>query len=380
MYSTYSDKTIGLKGWKKIMTGANKLNVAVIFGGKSSEHEVSRVSVTMVLNNIDREKYNVYMIGITKEGKWYLYEGDVSLIPTGEWETSGKTTQAFIVPDAAVHGMLVLRESGTETVRLDVAYPVMHGKNGEDGSMQGLFELAQIPYIGCGVASSAICMDKALTNTVLEYGGIPQAKFLWFYHRYFERHIDRCLGQVEEQLGYPCFVKPANAGSSVGISKCSSPSELMDAVRLAAQHDDKIVVEEAINGREVEVAVLGNDEPIVSVAGEIIPAADWYDYDAKYNDESSRLVIPADLKPATVELIKKRAIQAYKILGCSGLARIDFLVRKSDGEPMLNEPNTLPGFTEISMYPKLFEASGIGKTELIDKIIAFALERADRKK
>lgn len=358
----------------------SKKNVAVIFGGKSSEHEVSRVSVTMILNNIDREKYNVYMIGITKQGKWYLYEGDVSLIANGDWETSGKTTQAFIVPDAAVHGMMIMRESGAETVRLDVAYPVMHGKNGEDGTMQGLFELAQIPYVGCGVASSAVCMDKALTNTVLEYGGIPQAKYLWFYHRYFERHIDRCIDQIEDKLGYPCFVKPANAGSSVGISKCSRRREVMDAVRLAAQHDDKIVVEEGIDGREVEIAVMGNDDPITSVVGEILPAADWYDYDAKYNDEASRVVIPANISPETAELIKKRATQAYKILGCSGLTRVDFLIRKSDGEPMLNEPNTLPGFTEISMYPKLFEASGIGKTELIDRIIGFAIERAESKK
>lgn len=358
----------------------SKKNVAVIFGGKSSEHEVSRVSVTMVLNNIDREKYNVYMIGITKQGEWYLYEGEIGLIAGGDWETSGKTTPAFIAPDAALHGMVIMRENGAETVHLDVAYPVMHGKNGEDGTIQGLCELAQIPCIGCGVASSAVCMDKALTNILLEHGGIPQAKFLWFYHRYFERHIDRCLNEIEDKLGYPCFVKPANAGSSVGISKCSSHREIMDAVRLAAQYDEKIVVEEGIDGREVEIAVLGNEDPITSVVGEIIPSAEWYDYDAKYNDESSRLVIPANLKPETVELIKKRAVQAYKILGCSGLARVDFLVRKSDGQPLLNEPNTLPGFTEISMYPKLFEAAGIGKTELIDKIIAYAIERAAKQK
>lgn len=364
------------KGWKQRM---NKLNVAVLFGGKSSEHEVSRVSVTMVLGNIDREKYNVYMIGITKDGKWYLYEGAVDLIASGAWETSGKTTQAFISPDAALHGMIVLRQEGVERIPLDAAYPVMHGKNGEDGTIQGLCELAQIPCVGCGVASSAVCMDKALTNTVLEYGGIPQAKFLWFYSRYFERHIDRCIDEIEDKLGYPCFVKPANAGSSVGISKCTSHREIMDAVRLAAQYDEKIVVEEGIDGREVEIAVLGNEDPITSVIGEILPAAEWYDYDAKYNDSASRLVIPADLKPQTAELIKKRAIQAYKILGCSGLARVDFLVRRSDGEPLLNEPNTLPGFTAISMYPKLFEAAGISNAELIDRIIGYAIDRAAKK-
>lgn len=355
-----------------------KQKIAVLFGGQSSEHEVSRASVTMVLNNIDREKYDVYMIGITKEGKWYLYEGDVSLIANGDWETSGKITQAFIAPDAALHGMVIMREGGVETVSLDAAFPVMHGKNGEDGTIQGLFELAHIPYVGCNVAASAVCLDKALTNTVLEYAGIPQAKFVWFYARYFENHMDAILDQIENELGYPCFVKPANAGSSVGISKCDRRRDVVDAVRFAAQHDSKIVVEENITGQEVEVAILGNEDPIASVVGEIIPAAEWYDYDAKYNDESSRLVIPANLSEETSELIRKRAIQAYKMLGCSGLTRVDFLVRKSDGQPMLNEPNTLPGFTEISMYPKLFEASGIGKSELIDKLIGFALEKAQK--
>ena len=360
------------------MSNTNKLNVAVVFGGQSSEHEVSRVSVTMVLNNIDREKYNVYMIGITKEGKWYLYEGPVDRIASGEWEHSGKTAQAFISPDAALHGMVIMRDGANETLALDAVFPVMHGKNGEDGTIQGLCELAHIPYVGCNVAASAVCLDKALTNTVLEYAGIPQAKFIWFYAPYFEKHIDEILDQIEDDLGYPCFVKPANAGSSVGISKCDRRGDVIDAVRFAADHDRKIVVEENIIGQEVEVAVLGNDDPIASVVGEIIPAADWYDYDAKYNDEASKLLIPANLSEETSELIRKRAIQAYKMLGCSGLARIDFLVRKSDGQPMLNEPNTLPGFTEISMYPKLFEASGIDKTELIDRLISLAIERTEK--
>ena len=362
------------------MSNSGKMNVAVVFGGQSSEHEVSRVSVTMVLNNIDREKYNVYMTGITKDGRWYLYEGSVDLISGGEWENSGKTTQAFISPDAALHGMVVMREDGMQTVRLDAVFPVMHGKNGEDGTIQGLCELAHIPCVGCDLTSSAVCLDKALTNTVLGYAGIPQANFVWFYAPYFEKHMDEILDQIEDELGYPCFVKPANAGSSVGISKCDRRSDVIDAVRFAANHDRKIVVEENIAGQEVEVAVLGNDEPITSVVGEIIPAAEWYDYDSKYNDEESKLLIPANLSEKTSELIRKRAIQAYKMLGCSGMARIDFLVRKSDGQPMLNEPNTLPGFTEISMYPKLFEASGISKTELIDRLITLAVERAGKSK
>lgn len=353
----------------------SKKTVAILFGGRSSEHEVSRMSATMVINNIPRDKYDILTVGITKEGQWLLYEGDPALIKDGSWETSGKTVPAVISPDSKTHGLLVMRESGVETVYLDAVFPELHGKNGEDGTMQGLLELAGIPYVGCDCASSACCMDKALTNTILEYSGIPQAAFVWFYAVDFEKDSEKYIAEIEKKLGYPCFVKPANAGSSVGISKCGNKEELAEAVAKACVHDRKIVVEEGVVGAEVECAVLGNDDVIVSTVGEIVPAAEWYDYDAKYNNAESKLFIPARLSDETMNKIKERAAQAYRALGCSGLTRMDFFVRKSDGEVMLNEPNTLPGFTPISMYPKLMATDGIGNAELIDRLIMLAEER-----
>ncbi len=355
----------------------SKKTVAVLFGGRSSEHEVSRKSATMVINNLSRDKYDLVMVGITKDGRWYLYEGDVVLIADGSWETSGATVPAVISPDTATHGLLVMRESGVETVRLDVVYPVLHGKNGEDGTMQGLLELAGIPYVGCDCASSAVCMDKALTNTLLEFGGIPQAKFIWFYAADWAENSEMYMDRIDSELGYPCFVKPANAGSSVGISKCKSRDDLRAAIELAAANDPKIVIEEGIVGAEVETAVMGNScgEITVSTVGEIAPAAEWYDYDAKYNNAESALFIPGRLSPETMDLIKERAAKAYRILGCSGLTRMDFFVRKSDGEVMLNEPNTLPGFTPISMYPKLMEFDGIDNASLVDRLLVLAEER-----
>ena len=352
-----------------------KKNVAIIFGGRSSEHEVSRTSATMVINNIPRDKYDVTVIGITKEGRWLMYEGDTALIRDGSWETSGKTTPAIISPDTQTHGLLVMRESGVETIRIDAAYPVMHGKNGEDGTMQGLFELAGIPYVGCGCAASAVCMDKALTNTILEFCNIPQAAFIWFYASDWRENQQKYIDAIENEIGFPCFVKPANAGSSVGISKCKERADVVAAVELAIANDSKVVVEEGIDGVEIETAVLGNDKPIVSTVGEVVPAAEWYDYDAKYNNDESMLYIPARLSEETMALVKERAAKAYRALGCAGLTRMDFFVRRSDGEVLLNEPNTLPGFTPISMYPKLMEHDGVSNAELVDRLIELAIER-----
>lgn len=349
--------------------------VAILFGGRSSEHEVSLSSATMVINNIPRDKYDVVLIGITKEGQWLLYEGDTALIKDGSWEKSGATTPAVISPDRTTHGLLVMRESGVETVRIDVAYPVMHGKNGEDGTMQGLMELAGIPCVGCGCAASAICMDKALTNTILEFARIPQAAFIWFYDTDWREDKEKYISAIEREIGYPCFVKPANAGSSVGITKCSARSDIEKAVELAIANDSKVVVEEGIDGVEIETAVLGNEKPVVSTVGEIVPAAEWYDYEAKYNNDQSLLYIPARLDEATMLKVRERAAQAYRVLGCSGLTRMDFFVRRSDGEVLLNEPNTLPGFTPISMYPKLMEHDGLGNSALIDRLIELAIER-----
>lgn len=352
----------------------DKKTVAIIFGGQSSEHEVSLMSATMVINNIPRDKYDVVLLGITKEGKWFLFEGDTSLIKDGSWEND-RVTPAIISPDASTHGVLVMRDDGVETIYIDAAFPEMHGKHGEDGTMQGLLELANIPCVGCDTASSAVCMDKALTNTLLEFGGIPQAKFLWFYSSDWSENSESYIDAIDSEIGYPCFVKPAKAGSSVGISKVKSKSEIAAAVELAMENDDKVVIEEGIDGAEVETAVLGNEVAVASTPGEIVPAAEWYDYDAKYNNVESKLFIPARFSEDTLELIKKRAVQAYRVLGCSGLTRMDFFVRRSDGEVLLNEPNTLPGFTPISMYPKLKEFDGISNSELVDRLITLAIER-----
>lgn len=358
----------------------SKKTVAILFGGRSSEHEVSRMSATMVINNIPTDKYDVVIVGITKEGQWFLYEGDPALIKDGSWEKSDKITPAVISPDSKTHGLLVMRESGVETIYLDAVFPELHGKNGEDGTMQGLLELSGIPYVGCDCASSAVCMDKALTNTILEYSGIPQAAFVWFYAADWEKNNEQYVKAVEENLGYPCFVKPANAGSSVGISKCANRDELNEAVSKACRHDRKIVIEAGVVGAEVECAVLGNDDIVVSTIGEIVPATEWYDYDAKYNNVESKLYIPARLSEETVATIKERAAKAYRALGCSGLTRMDFFVRKSDGEVMLNEPNTLPGFTPISMYPKLMATDGIDNAQLVDRLIELAIERMENER
>ena len=336
------------------------------------------MSATMVINNIPRDKYDVLIVGITKEGRWYLFEGDPALIKGGEWETSDAITPAIVSPDAKTHGLQVFRESGVEEIYLDAVFAEMHGKHGEDGTMQGLMELAGIPCVGCDCTSSAVCMDKALTNTLLEFGGIPQARFVWFYAADWREDAERYIDVIDKEIGYPCFVKPANAGSSVGISKCKSRGDIAAAVELAIANDSKVVVEEGIDGAEVECAVLGNDDIIVSTVGEIVPAAEWYDYEAKYHNDESKLFIPARLSDDTVALIKKRAAQAYRVLGCSGLTRMDFFVRRSDGEVLLNEPNTLPGFTPISMYPKLMAFDGISNAELVDKLITLAIEREQK--
>lgn len=355
-----------------------KLSVAVLFGGVSSEHDVSRVSAASVLDNIDREKYDVHTIGITKDGKWFYFDGDTSMMPDGSWENYEGLVPAIISPDRSVGGIVLFRGDKTETIKIDACFPVMHGRNGEDGSMQGLLEIAGIPYVGCDVASSAICMDKALTNTMLEACGIDQAKFVWFYIDDFNANSEKYVDEIENKLGYPCFIKPANAGSSVGITKAHDRASLLKGIADAAVHDPKIVIEEEVIGAEVEVAVLGNRQPIASVVGEIVPANEWYDYEAKYQNAASELHIPARLSEEKMNEIREKAVRAYCSLGCSGLSRVDFFVRKGDGAVLLNEPNTIPGFTSISMYPKLFGASGIPYSQLIDKLIEFAIERAGK--
>ena len=357
----------------------NKKRIAVIFGGASSEHSVSCVSAKNVLDNLDREKFEVYMLGITADGRWYLFEGDTSLLPEDKWIDEKYITPAFISPDSSVHGIVVLRESGVQTIKLDAVHPVLHGKNGEDGTVQGLFQLAGIPFVGCDHLSSAVSMDKAFTNMTADVAGINQAKWLASTKYDYEKNKDPFLKQAEEYLGFPIFVKPANAGSSVGISKAKDVESLKAGIDKAFKEDNKVVLEEFIDGFEVECAVLGNNDPKASTVGEILPSNEFYDFEAKYVSGTSGLAIPAaNISEKKIEEVRALAVKAYKALGCAGLSRVDFFVGKENGKVYFNEINTLPGFTAISMYPKLWDACGVSYKELLTKLIELALERGGK--
>lgn len=350
-------------------------NLLVIFGGCSSEYSVSLRSAASVLRNLDSSKYNVITLGITKDGAWYLYNGDIDSIENDCWFNDEDTTPAILSPDKKDKSLIVLNDMGAyEKIAIDVIFPVLHGKNGEDGTIQGIFELAGIPYVGCGLLASGMCMDKAVTNTLADAAGIDGAKWAAFTEtEYREARVN--LAAIEEKLGYPIFVKPANAGSSVGISKAHNHMELLSALDIAFQNDYKAVLEETLVGREIECAVMGNTQPVASCIGEILPTAEFYDFDAKYIDNSTGLAIPADLPESVSEKVRAAAVNAYSTLGCEGLSRVDFFLC-NDGRICLNEINTLPGFTSISMFPKLFGQVGIPYAELLDRLIEYAEERA----
>lgn len=350
--------------------------VLVVFGGASSEYEVSLRSASSVIDHIPKDKYEVMTLGITKDGRWLLYMGSPENIGSGAWLKYERfLCPAVVSPDRSVHGITVLRGGEVENVRVDVVFPVLHGKNGEDGTIQGLFQLAGVPFVGCDMLSSAMCMDKAATNMVADNVGVAQARWLsvtaFDYHNAPSEFRLRCA----EKLGFPMFVKPANAGSSVGITKVHEPEALEAALEDAFAHDGKVVVEENIDGREVECAVLGNDETYAPVVGEIEPCNEFYDYDAKYIADGSVLHIPADLPEGKAEAVSAAAQKIYRALGCTGLSRVDFFVRHSDGAVLFNEINTIPGFTSISMYPKLFAAAGIDYPDLLDRLLTLALEK-----
>ena len=351
-----------------------KLSVCVLFGGVSPEHEVSLRSAESVLNNLDKEKYNIFPVGITKTGEWILYGGrDYSKLPTGEWQHCPENRRAAISP---VRGQGLLNFEGDCVVRerIDVVFPVLHGENGEDGSIQGLLQLAGLPYVGPGVAASATCMDKTLTKLVADKAGIRQAAWRLVTAQEVENSLDAALDRLEAAFPYPIFVKPAGTGSSVGVAKAKNREALAAALRNAAKFDKKVLAEEFINGREVEVAVLGNDNPAASVCGEIDSGTEFYDYDAKYISDCARLYIPARIDEMTAEQVRDAAVKVFTAMGCRGLSRVDFFVTYEGSEIVFNEINTIPGFTSISMYPKLFEASGIPYSELLDQLIELAQE------
>lgn len=355
-----------------------KLKIGVLFGGRSSEHEVSLMSAKSVINALDPQKYDIIPIGITKQGKWTVAHESLAMIKAGQLpnlliEDKTKHVQS----DIEQYITTCLAESG----KPDVIFPVLHGPYGEDGTVQGFFELVDIAYVGAGVLGSAVSMDKAMMRVVFKQAGLPVVKWESVIRSKWEEQPQELIKSIEANIGYPCFVKPANLGSSVGITKATTRKELIKAVDTACEFDRRIVVEQALNKpREFECSVLGNDRPQVSLPGEVIPGNEFYDYEDKYYSNQSKLIIPADLSEEMIAIIQSHAIKAFKAVDCAGMARVDFFLTKKD-EIIINEINTIPGFTHISMYPKLWEASGIGFAQLVDKLIELAIERhQDRKR
>ena len=353
-----------------------KQRIAVLFGGASSEHEVSCVSASSVIANIPAEQYEIVCIGITKKGKWLFYPGEVENIANGQWEKHPDCCPCMVTADNAKKGIYKLLADQTLTfLPIDCFFPVLHGKNGEDGTIQGMFEMSMVPYVGCGTCASAICMDKAFAHVLLENAGIRMAPYV-LVKRSDRFRSEQIAQKVVDTLGFPVFVKPANAGSSVGVSKAKDENELEQAVKLAFVHDSKVLIEKAIVGIEVECAVLGNQEPEASVLGEITPSNEFYDYEAKYESAASELHIPARISQELSYQVRDIAVKAFKALDCSGLSRVDFFVTPAH-EIFLNELNTMPGFTSISMYPKLWQATGMTYGALLDRLIQLAMERAE---
>jgi D-alanine-D-alanine ligase len=360
------------------MVIVQKTKVGIIFGGQSGEHEVSLMSSVSVMKVMDKTKYDIIPIGITKEGNWKLFLGDMSKIEDGSWQE--EAVPALISPDPAQKCITTLIDSKESRYYLDVVFPILHGPRGEDGTVQSVFEMMNIPYVSCGVTSSALCMDKVFSKKILQQSGLPVVDYKVYYKNELHTHMPEIISELENYLGYPCFIKPANLGSSVGISKARNREELQSALLLAAQYDTKVLVEKFVDAREIECSVLGNDNPRASLPGEIIPSREFYDYTAKYLDgDKSKLLLPAPISQKDVSKIQQLAIQAFKTLDCCGMARVDFLMSKVSGNIYINELNTIPGFTKISMYPKMWEISGLSYSALIDELIQLAIERHKQK-
>ena len=352
-----------------------KKNVLVLFGGCSPEHEVSKVSAYTIIANIPEEKYNVLPVYITKEGKWLLYDGSIDNLRNVPWEKFG--TAAVLSPDRVNRGLLRIVGDKVKYIPVDVLFPVLHGENGEDGTVQGLFELSGLPYVGSGVLSCAICMDKSFAKIIARDIGLKQAEYI-VVRAWDQNNINAAVKRVQTKIKYPCFVKPANAGSSLGISKVSNKKDLLEAIELAVQIDSKVIIERAVIGRELECAVLGFEDNVqASVIGEILPAAEFYDYEAKYNNSESKTIAPADIPEESAEEIRRQAIDIFKAVDGRGLARVDFFLENGTNRVVFNEINTMPGFTSISMYPILWQTSGLALPELIDRLIEIALQTRD---
>ena len=355
---------------------SKKLRVGVIFGGRSGEHEVSLRSAESVINAMDKSRYEVVPIGITKEGRWLVSANAAALLPEAVMASTSHQ-QVAIIGDPTHHGLTRLdaRERLVSSEPLDAVFPVLHGTFGEDGTIQGLLEMAGVPYVGCGVLASATGMDKVAMKQLFERAGLTLIEYDWFFRSAWEEDPGAIIKRISRSLGFPMFVKPANLGSSVGISKAGDKRELRDAIDDAARYDRKVVVERAVDGREIEVSILGNEHPIASLPGEIITGHEFYDYEDKYIDTTSRTEVPAKLPKKIIDRIQRDGIRAFQAIDGSGLARVDFFVERITNRVIINEINTMPGFTSISMYPKLWEASGIPYPELIDQLIQLAIER-----
>lgn len=352
----------------------NKLRVAVLFGGRSGEHEVSLMSARNVLAALDPAKYEVTQIGITHDGVWLTGEDVIGKFERGELRD---LEQAILAPDPTLSGVYVVRNTNhVKAADIDVYFPVLHGTFGEDGTIQGLFELANAAYVGAGVVGSAVGMDKGIFKDVMIANGIPVVDTLVVRRIEIERDMASVIARAEALSEYPLFTKPANLGSSVGVTKCNNRSDLEEGLLEAASFDRRVLIQKGIRSpREIEVSVLGNDEPIASVPGEVLPSREFYSYESKYIDGTSGLVIPASLPHEVAEQVREYAVRAYRAIDCAGMARVDFFVEKDTHRIYLNELNSLPGFTKISMYPKLWEASGLPYKQLVDRLIELALER-----
>ncbi|MBU4350095.1 D-alanine--D-alanine ligase [bacterium] len=359
------------------------MRVGLIFGGKSGEHEVSFCSATSIIKAINKDKYTVVPIGITKEGRWISPQDSELALQSGKIE--GKST-VILLNDPSGNALICIDnnqrlDKSPALEKLDIIFPVLHGPFGEDGTIQGLLELANIPYVGAGVAASAISMDKDLMKTIFQQRSLPILKWMTIKRKEWQKDKEKILSLIQNGFEYPLFVKPTNLGSSVGITKVHKKEELERAIDLAASYDRKILIEEGLEEvREIECGVLGNDEPRASVVGEVKPAGEFYDYDSKYIDEETQLIVPADLPDGVSREIQQIALRAFKAVDAAGMARVDFFVSKKENKIYLSEINTIPGFTSVSMYPRLWEASGISYPELIDQLIQLALERHQDKK
>ncbi|MCL6429555.1 MAG: D-alanine--D-alanine ligase [Anaerolineae bacterium] len=365
--------------------GKRKVRVAVIFGGRSGEHEVSLASAASVMQAMDKDRYEIHPIGITRSGRWLVGGDPMQALQSGVAERAllGTGEEARDSRGGLVVGARGALVPGMEEVHfpdVDVVFPVLHGPYGEDGTLQGLLEMADMAYVGAGVLGSALGMDKVAMKDVFRARGLPVAPYVHLLARDWRARPEEWVARIEAELGYPCFVKPANLGSSVGITKAHHRSELERGMEEAAQYDRKLLVERGINAREIEVSVLGNDDPEASVPGEIVPSNEFYDYAAKYLDGKSELLIPAPISPEQTRRAQELAVRAFAAVDCAGMARVDFLLCRDSGELYVNEVNTIPGFTAISMYPKLWEASGLPYPQLIDRLIELAIERHEERR